>query len=393
VATTRGGQAPPVDFQILPARELPVNDHFANALNLSGSTATSTSHNWGASTEPGEPESHSRSLWWRWTAPKSGAVKISTNGIPALYCGAVLSELEPVRLAADATRSFIVEKDTSYQLAVSTYSSPSEVSVNLEMSPTGDYFSDPIILPSTDWHALFLNLQDFSKEELEPPHAGGPPVASAWIHLTAPHSGHFQILSNANRAFRIAVYEGNRIASLSPVSEGVAEVGFHAVGGTSYRIVFDKQSDSSSGLLDFMIFADPAGYSDWIAGFFLNPQVADASPSSDPDHDQRSNFFERAFGSHPLIADREPIPYSMNRDGDFIVLSVTRPIGITDLRYAFDVSRDLNGWTGTEMLNTEPWTEDHGDGTETLFIRLLDYAPATEPHFYYRLRVDEVPSE
>ncbi len=61
------------------------NDNFANRFEL-GTPASVTGSNVGATTEPGEPTSSGfftrwgATLWWRWTAPISGPVRIDTLG-------------------------------------------------------------------------------------------------------------------------------------------------------------------------------------------------------------------------------------------------------------------------------------------------------------------------
>jgi hypothetical protein len=80
----------------------PVNDHFFDAVLLSGSSVEVTADNSNATTEPGEPThelSFGRSLWWSWTAPNDGwlTVDVSSNVFtPAfsLYTGPTLTNLQ-----------------------------------------------------------------------------------------------------------------------------------------------------------------------------------------------------------------------------------------------------------------------------------------------------------
>ena len=55
------------------------HDLFAQALSLSGTTASGHGNNIGATREPGEP-ALGNTLWWEWTAPVSGMFSISTAG-------------------------------------------------------------------------------------------------------------------------------------------------------------------------------------------------------------------------------------------------------------------------------------------------------------------------
>ena len=65
---------------------VPANDNFANAIPItlgSNNTAKVTGYNTNATKEPGEP-SHAgnaggHSVWWKWTAPASGSVTVSTG--------------------------------------------------------------------------------------------------------------------------------------------------------------------------------------------------------------------------------------------------------------------------------------------------------------------------
>lgn len=54
-----------------------VNDDFADRLQLSGRSHTIRSSNQQASREPGEPAGLNQTLWWEWTAPGKGFVRIS----------------------------------------------------------------------------------------------------------------------------------------------------------------------------------------------------------------------------------------------------------------------------------------------------------------------------
>ncbi|MEW6159247.1 MAG: redoxin domain-containing protein [Verrucomicrobiota bacterium] len=110
----------------------PVNDLFANRLEVTGERITAAGTNVGARKEPGEPDHDQlrggRSVWWSWTAPFTVRVNISTEGsdfdtILAIYTGSSVDALRPVASNDDYTDatslvSFKAVAGTTYQIAV-----------------------------------------------------------------------------------------------------------------------------------------------------------------------------------------------------------------------------------------------------------------------------------
>src|SRR5690349_11245638 len=89
----------------------PVNDMFANATVISGSSVTVYGSNVGATKEAGEPpkagNSGGASVWWFWTAPASGSVTISAMGssfdtIMGIFTGSSVSALTCVAYNDDS---------------------------------------------------------------------------------------------------------------------------------------------------------------------------------------------------------------------------------------------------------------------------------------------------
>lgn len=126
------------------------NDMFANRIVLSGANVVAESYTGGAGSEPSEPN-HSgyqfggpnQSVWWEWTAPKTGLVTISTRGSAAYchlaaYTGTSVNSLTRVGRPGhgkDGNESrvrFIATAGTSYKIAVATgfYSGTVRLSVN-----------------------------------------------------------------------------------------------------------------------------------------------------------------------------------------------------------------------------------------------------------------------
>ncbi len=80
-------------------------DDFVTALPLAGASVVTSGTNVSFTKEPGEPNHAGnpggKSIWWRWTAPQTGPVRISTAGsafatLLAVYTGSAVSNLTAV---------------------------------------------------------------------------------------------------------------------------------------------------------------------------------------------------------------------------------------------------------------------------------------------------------
>lgn len=76
----------------------PANDNFANAQTVSGTSGTVTGTNANATTESGEPDSPTTSVWFSWTAPSVGRWQFNTIGsgfdtLLRIYTGTALNSL------------------------------------------------------------------------------------------------------------------------------------------------------------------------------------------------------------------------------------------------------------------------------------------------------------
>ncbi len=114
----------------------PVNDHFANRLQISGISGIVTGTNLAATKEPGEPDHAGNpggsSVWWSWTATQNGTAMFSTEGsdfdsLLAVYTGTFVSSLTLVAADDDSGQdltskvTFDVVKGMPYQIAVDGY--------------------------------------------------------------------------------------------------------------------------------------------------------------------------------------------------------------------------------------------------------------------------------
>jgi hypothetical protein len=105
----------------------PPNDHFTNAFTLSGISASATGIGMGATLEPGEPAhtySNDGSLWWNWTAPANGLVRLFSQQAVIVYGGDSVNSLTNV---TDPRRpynsvSFVARAGVTYRIAVYAWS-------------------------------------------------------------------------------------------------------------------------------------------------------------------------------------------------------------------------------------------------------------------------------
>jgi hypothetical protein len=99
-----------VHLTVLPAPAAPPNDHFADAINLTGLVVATNGTMRGATLEPGEADhaeaSDGRSVWWNWTAPADGIATIDWSGSDftpacAVYSGDALADLSKLATTCD----------------------------------------------------------------------------------------------------------------------------------------------------------------------------------------------------------------------------------------------------------------------------------------------------
>lgn len=100
----KNGAVGPISAHYLATLGAPANDQFAAAQSLSGPSGTLEASNVGGTAEPGEPDydvyPQPKSIWYRWTAPRSGLFSFDINGSAVresfeLYTGSTLASLVP----------------------------------------------------------------------------------------------------------------------------------------------------------------------------------------------------------------------------------------------------------------------------------------------------------
>jgi hypothetical protein len=100
----------------------PPNDHFTNAFVLTGTLASATGVGLGATSEPGEPGNfYTNSIWWKWTAPASGRVRILPSS-PVVYSGNSIDSLTIVSTVSWPAVTFLAGTGETYYIRVSSWS-------------------------------------------------------------------------------------------------------------------------------------------------------------------------------------------------------------------------------------------------------------------------------
>jgi hypothetical protein len=255
----------------------PVNDNFANAQALTGTSGNATGRNTVASKQGGEPNHAGSpggaSVWYQWTAPSSGNFTFNTfgsdfNTLLAVYTGSALTALSQVSSNDDvggvrqSRVTFNAVAGTVYYIAVDGSTGvPGNVTAfsgNVVLS----WFPETGVSNDSFLSAQQLNGESGSlaaanagatKENGEPNHASDRGGRSVWYSWTAPASGPV-LFTTAGSDFDtlLAVYTGTNVNQLallasnddSPYTDNLGHIltsslTFTANAGTTYLIAVD----------------------------------------------------------------------------------------------------------------------------------------------------------
>jgi len=383
-----------VELELRPAEPVPVNDAIADAIGLVGQEIAASGDTLGAGLEAGDPVAGEdgfwhRTLWWRWTAPRSGVAWLD-----AVAGGAFLYRIGPEglvaaeRLPGDQDGYRVVEGVEHFIAAASGEAGP--VGWTLAMGPAGDLAAYPMALGGTEFLRLSGSLERASWEAVEPFHAGLPAERSLWYEWTAPYTARFRVRVSAPFAsFRVVVYEGSPLGALSPRAEGEGEVSLEARGGVTYRLVVDTDALVGDDDFELELQAEPEAYRAWRDGFFGGGDSPESMPGADPDRDGWPNAVEQAFLGNPRVAEAGLVELVLDPGGEAVALELRRPWNHpAGLRVVPEVSRGLGGWQPIDALNRIESQDDLGGGWSRYRAVLSDFEAALEPRLHGRVRVD-----
>ncbi len=273
----------------------PANDDFASAATLSGMSASATRDTTDATFEQYEPwhapvTPGGHSVWFKWTAPASGAVTIDTIGsafdtVLSAYTGSTLTGIDSTRTQfsddinpnvigtdSDSRIRFGVMIGQAYRIAVDGDGAYSAGMATLHLSldttppygPANDAFASAIPLTGTNTTVQTTN----AMATAEPGEAGtfGGDKKTVWYTWkpTASGGARFGTCSDRRRHKAVAVFTGATVGALTEVSSALTYftpeepclwAKFKAVAGVTYRLVLDAR-DGDWGDGTVTIFQD-----------------------------------------------------------------------------------------------------------------------------------------
>lgn len=332
-------------FLFLPAAGIaapPENDSFANALPLQASQLTASANNVEATKEAGEPNHRGdpggASVWFKWTAPRSGGVFLQACGagnefLVAAYTGTTVNSLTavpPIEAWGNCQYEFFGTAGTTYHIAVDGKYDPvsgepatGDPGIWLQMVPPNDDFEMARDLGGWSKFTSFgWGSVGATKQPGEPNHAGNRGGSSVWFTWTAPMSGSVQLnVCSATFHTLVAAYLGSSLSNLIPVAssdnaqspnclsvaEGQpGELAFNINAGTVYRIAVDGY-EGQSGKFDVEMVAS--------AERLKPPLVASASPVPDTRIAHRHIRRRHGFASFWLASGEEGSSFQCKLDG------------------------------------------------------------------------------
>lgn len=263
----------------------------------------------------------SNSIWWTWTAPRSGSVTITNDMVinPAfngdyLYAvvevfttdAATIDDLEPLPLgklgsafAERSSASVTLDVSAGEVLQIKTSSWDAEfggkitltVAMDTEVGNiTNDRFIKKPILASTTTSVSGSN-DGATADTGEPAHAGFTATRSVWWTWVAPTDGYLSLdtLGSVNETDDaldtvLAVYTGSQIDSLTLIDSNdndgsaiTSKVRFAVSKGVVYQIAVDSRVEGGSIQLNLNFIKSAIVITDDVDNVFANVNAANAT--------------------------------------------------------------------------------------------------------------------
>ncbi len=256
-----------------PAPAPPHNDAFAAATvvpaiaegHLAGTSV-------GATSQRGEPDSdYSGTVWFRWTAPASGAVTFTVLGGLAMttqaFTGSTLTALHPVgdtTDGSDESAQFRVTSGGTYYLQVASLTgAPFTLKWAMASAPPNDARASAAAINGPSG-SVIADATAATTEAGDPAIEGYPAPATVWYRWTAPADGWYEFDTHGSQVSTgLGIYTDTSPAhlvddsasecnGLSFLDVSSASVKFQATSGASYLLMIggsnaDDPSASSLG--------------------------------------------------------------------------------------------------------------------------------------------------
>ena len=265
-----GAPVPPVSTATAPA-----NDAFASSQAMTGASGSVVTTTAGATRETGEPEHFSStgraSVWFTWTAPSSGTVRMNTLGsafdtMLAAYSGSALDSLTLLAANDDSgggltsAISFAVTAGAKYRIAIDgwggqwgaatlTWAGPGAAA-----APANDLFVSASPLLGSSGTATGSTVEA-TREAGEPSHGGSGASASIWYRWTAPVTGTLTLDTRGSTYDTLlGAYTGSTVTGLSTLAENDdvaawpatwSQIVVPVTEGTSYLFAIDGWGGAS----------------------------------------------------------------------------------------------------------------------------------------------------
>jgi hypothetical protein len=281
---TLGASSSSVSVQI---KIRPRNDDFAARIALNGAAPTVSGSNRGATLEPNEPmhagTPGGKSVWYSWTAPKSGTVTLTVQGagitpLPGIYKSVSATSSTPVTRTLNfdtaqtiAHATFDAVAGGAYTVAIDSPSGTSgdfSLSLGFQRAPENDTFASRTKLLGDTITLAEMNNLAATLEAGEPlhsaPNLGGK---SVWFSWNAPRSGTVIVTATTTNFYALLdVYRGNSLSTLTNVAgrriafdstNKVTTLTFDAVAAEDYELAFDGLG-GEAGVFNWTLAFPPA---------------------------------------------------------------------------------------------------------------------------------------
>lgn len=256
----------------------PANDIFSSASVLSGMTISTLGGNIGATMQTGEPSNAGvaggSSVWYNWTAPASGLVRLNTHGSDfdttlGVYTGSTVSTLTTIAANDDDTANFTTTSavafsavaGVTYHISVDGYQgAQGDIALNLTetVAPANDNFANATVLSgrSITWTGTNAGATRQTGEPRLVNNIGG---SSVWFAWKAPVSGKVSLNTlGSNFDTMLGVYKGTSVSKLTLVASNddapsgytyTSALTFNAVAGTTYYFAVDGYNGATGGIV------------------------------------------------------------------------------------------------------------------------------------------------